>query len=212
LEVVVTVITPLLYATLSDRDPDRVPGPDPREVAALRDRVGDLGWVLDEFRLDRFLQPLPMRDAVATGQAGVLLYTHDEVRDLLDGFATEGDPGGPFQWWELWPCADGRFALFPGDADEELAVAVVLPLAVDGRRRVQLRRLDLGVKLKPSGSVLPAQPPSAPPTPCTFEQAIDEPGAPYRGSCQPTGCPGRCRALSVTDPDRGLVIVTACAC
>lgn len=200
-----TIITPLLYdALVADGRPPLAPGP----VAGLRERVGDLGWIAYEARIERLVDAVPFRMALAEGAVGVPLLDGEELAAFLgDAAPGESAPPPAQRWWELWPTADGlRWALFPAATGPSPRVWVTLP--VPGRGATELRVLDAGVAVGEDGG-LAAGPPATPRERCVVV-GEDIPGMPFRGSCREIDCGAGCTPLVYLV--RGVHELHGCAC
>jgi hypothetical protein len=214
----VTVLTPLLYQALAERED--LPQLQSHLINRLGERlepyiagrpVDRYAWVLDEFGLGRFLRPVEFRSAAAQGSLGVPLLAPDDLTALL-GTAErrESRPNPVTSWWEFWRTDQDAYAMFPADATPDFHASILLP-AVDGNS-AQLRVLDLGLTVTEHGEVQPEPPSAVPAAPCIHDARADVPGAPYQGNCRNQRCDHTCSPRVVLNPDDGLYQLTGCNC
>ena len=100
-----TIVTPVLYDVLAEREGD--PRLRADALTELRERVGDVTWLLDEFRLEVFVRPIPFAVATQMGTIGVPLLRGEDL-EALTARAQRGEHEPEGRWWEFWETDQDR--------------------------------------------------------------------------------------------------------
>ena len=94
-----TIVTPVLYDVLAEREGE--PRLRADALTELRERVGDVTWLLDEFSLEVFVRPIPFAVATQMGTIGVPLLRGEDL-EALTARAKRGEHEPEGRWWEFW--------------------------------------------------------------------------------------------------------------
>jgi hypothetical protein len=145
----VTIVTPVLYDVLAER----VGEPRLREDALteLRERVGDVTWLRDEYSLEVFVRPIPFRGGDAIGHDRRAAAARRGSRGA-DGPRAARRARTRRPLWEFWETDQDTFAMFPAESWPGRRVCSTMPV-VRGRA-AELRVLDAGLSLEDDGRIV----------------------------------------------------------
>jgi hypothetical protein len=137
--------------------------------------------------------------------------TSEEVDSWISHFEFVQEPRRRGSSWDLWQTDNENYVLFPSDDDHPHALNVCA-VVVTGST-VQLRTFVSGLAISRDEVIATAAPHIATQT-CVYTDKVDDPGAPYRGSCvsDDDACPDGCSAQIALSPTTGRYSITDCKC
>lgn len=203
-----TTGTPLLYERLVGSDSR--PPLQQRALIALRESVSGLDAIAQEYQLDAFLAPMPFRTAVNVGFVGIPILSLDELTALTAGARSSSDLPSRGRWWEFWPTEQGTYAMFSADAEDTVTLVVVA--FIRHGQTVHFRRFDPGLLFNTVGDLKERTAARLLIDGCVHAAHETEPGSPFVGRCENTGCAKECDARVTVHRTDGVHVLTGCEC
>lgn len=164
--------------------------------------------------VERLFRPVDWERVLRYQEVGTPVLSAEEIEEVWGEAIVDDGPPTASWYWEFLRREDGSFVMFPQTeaGGDRLCVSMLVKTA---RNTLQLHRLELGLgqffgtltDFSPSTGSDDEEAQS-----CAIDLTRDEPGAPYSGSCENSGCDDGCNPLVLLIPNPGTYLLDGCEC